>query len=274
MLGAFLGEMGTIFEEPMLFLGGDEVDASCWDRNPAIAAWLKTHNMTSAELQQYFWVQMRSRVLPALNKTVGVWEADGLQIDLSSLAAGSFVNVYQSFETANRTTIANKTTVVSIAGDWWYLDQNTCGGYHQDGWACTYDQALFDNTWTDLQRTFLVGGETAMWGEGINAGNADAYIWRGAAAAAERLWSALAQTPTHQLAAGRFVEHLCRLWMLGVRAGPIGPNFCPADAVMPAAAAASRARAVLRATAPAGDDGSVTLSRAQVEALREALREL
>jgi hexosaminidase len=93
MLGAFLGEMGAIFEEPWLFLGGDEVDSSCWDRNPAIAAWLAAHNMTSSELQQYFWVQMRARVLPALGKTVGVWEADSIQIDLSSLAAGSFVNV-------------------------------------------------------------------------------------------------------------------------------------------------------------------------------------
>jgi hypothetical protein len=93
MLGAFLGEMGAIFEESWLFLGGDEVDSSCWDNNPAIAAWLKAHSMNSSELQQYFWVQMRERVLPALEKTVGVWEADRLQIDLTSLAAGSFVNV-------------------------------------------------------------------------------------------------------------------------------------------------------------------------------------
>ena len=115
-----------------------------------------------------------------------------------------------------------------------------------------------------------------MWGEGINAANADEYIWRGAAAAAERLWSPLAQTPAHALAAGRFAEHLCRLWMQGVRAGPIGPNFCPADAVGGAGgagAAAARARAALGAAATAGD-GSLTLAPALAEALREALREL
>jgi hypothetical protein len=184
------------------------------------------------------------------------------------------LQVYQSFQTANKTTAANKTTVVSIAGDWWYLDQNTCGSYHQDGWACTYDQPLFDAAWTDRQRAYLVGGETAMWGEGINAANADAYIWRGAAAAAERLWSPLALTPTHTLAAGRFEEHLCRLWMQGVRAGPVGPNFCPADAAAaPTTAAAARARAAL-AAAGASADGSVTLAPALAEALREALREL
>lgn len=74
------------------------------------------HNMTSAELQQYFWQQMAARVLPTLNRTIGVWEADNLQIDLSSLPAGAFVNVYQSLATANRTVMANKTTVVSLAG--------------------------------------------------------------------------------------------------------------------------------------------------------------
>jgi hypothetical protein len=130
-LSGFLGEMGGIFTEPSMFLGGDEVDFKCWDQNPAIAAWLLAHNMTSAELQQYFWKQMVLRVLPGLNKTVGVWEADGLQIDLSDLPAGAFVNVYQSFATASKTLAGNKSTVLSIAGDWWYLDQNTCGDYHQ-----------------------------------------------------------------------------------------------------------------------------------------------
>ena len=133
MLSGFLGEMGGIFTEPSMFLGGDEVNYKCWDANPAIAAWLAAHNMTSAELQQYFWVQMVARVLPALNKTVGVWEADALQIDLSDLPNGAFVNVYQSFATASKTLAANKSTVLSIAGDWWYLDQNTCGSYHQVG---------------------------------------------------------------------------------------------------------------------------------------------
>ena len=118
-LSVFLGEMGGIFTDEWMFLGGDEVDFTCWDRNPAIAAWLHAHGMTSSQLQQYFWQQLEARVLPQLNKTIGVWEADALQISLGSLAQGMFVNVYQSLETSNRTVWANKTTVVSIAGNWW-----------------------------------------------------------------------------------------------------------------------------------------------------------
>lgn len=110
-----------------------------------------------------------------------------------------------------------------------------------------------------------------MWGEGVNAGNADAYIWRGAAAVAERLWSDLEATPSHKLAAGRLAEHLCRIWQLGVRAGPIGPNFCPgADTGADSATAAM----VAMDGAVEGSNGSVTLSRAQAAVVREALRAL
>jgi len=197
--------------------------------------------MTSKELQQYFWVTLAQRVLPKLNRTIGVWEADKIQIDLSSLPLGAFVNVYQNFQTATNTTAAHKLTVVSLAGDWWYLDQNSCGTYHQNGWACTYNQTLYDASWTPEQREFLVGGETAMWGEGINQYNADAYIWRGAAAAAERLWSPLELTPSYVGALGRYPEHLCRLHILGVHAGPIAPGFCPADVhTLPSASGAAR----------------------------------
>lgn len=102
-LAAFLGEMAGIFIEPLLFLGGDEVHTACWDANPAVAKWLKEHNMTSSQLQPYFWQQMSAHVLPTLNKTIGVWEADALQIDPAALPNGTVANVYQSLSTANDT---------------------------------------------------------------------------------------------------------------------------------------------------------------------------
>lgn len=228
----FLTEMSTIFIDDWMFLGGDEVDYTCWDANPAIVAWLKAHNMNSSQLQQYFWEQMAIRVLPSLNKTIGVWEADNIQIDLSSLTAGEFVNVYQSLDTANETIVlGNKTTVVSIAGDWWYLDQLGCGSYNQDGWSCVYDVNPDYPNWTPAQRSLLKGGETCLWGEGVTAFNQDSFVWRGTTAAAERLWSPYETTMSATNATSRMVEQLCRLQMLGFRAGPIQPSFCPADVI-------------------------------------------
>jgi hypothetical protein len=138
----------------------------------------------------------------------------------------------------------------------------------QDGWACTYDQTLDDPSWTPQQRALLLGGETAMWGEGINAANADAYIWRGAVAAAERLWSPLALTPNHTQASGRMAEHLCRLQGLGVRAGPIGPGFCPFDLGGAGSGLAGIKEAALAA---AGAGQGLALSSKQVRVLAAAL---
>ena len=48
-------------------------------------------------------------------------------------------------------------------------------------------------------------------------------------------------------AAARYPEHLCRLSMLGIPTGSIGPNFCPANSQAPSSAAAAAARRALAA---------------------------
>ena len=52
---ALLAEMGTIFEEEYLFLGGDELATSCFDDSPAVAAWMKARGLNASSTQQYFW---------------------------------------------------------------------------------------------------------------------------------------------------------------------------------------------------------------------------
>ena len=75
-LNDFFAEMMTIFDDEYVFLGGDEVTATCWDKNANISKWLKENGMTSSELQQYFWQQVTKRVLPKSLKgrTVSIWK--------------------------------------------------------------------------------------------------------------------------------------------------------------------------------------------------------
>jgi hypothetical protein len=95
-----------------------------------------------------------------------------------------------------------------------------------------------------------------MWGEGINKDNFDAFVWREASAAAERLWTteivlgcpeqictgitaaaaaAGVKLPTvsYWLTDGanpnRLDDQLCRMSRMGIRTGPIAPGFCPSD---------------------------------------------
>ena len=123
-LGDFLEEMTTVFTDSLLYLGGDEVGFDpkckwpgakkcgyhCFDKDPAVAAWMKTqgfvcclffgspreahvagfllsddrakfeHRMNSTELLDHFWKQVTKEVVPRIQgngkRTVGVWMAD------------------------------------------------------------------------------------------------------------------------------------------------------------------------------------------------------
>ena len=54
-----------------------------------------------------------------------------------------------------------------------YLD-GECGGYNQNAWQCIYNfkgpngSWIMDPKWSQAQKDLFHGGETAMWGEGIN----------------------------------------------------------------------------------------------------------
>lgn len=106
---------------------------------------------------------------------------------------------------------------------------------------------LGNPAWSPAEKALFLGGETAMWGEGINEDNFDAFVWRGAAAAAERLWSTEeslgcpesacpgitgARKRSYWLHEGdpRFADQLCRMSQQGIKTGPIAPGFCPSDA--------------------------------------------
>ncbi len=54
-LDRFIGEMSTIFPAGYMHIGADENNGLAWRLNPAIASYMKQHNMQSTnDLQQYF----------------------------------------------------------------------------------------------------------------------------------------------------------------------------------------------------------------------------
>ena len=85
-LGNFLGEMATIFTDPMLHLGGDEANfIGCV--NSTGEQFLQAHNLTSASLWPYFWERVFREVLGTgalADKTIQLWE----QTDLENFGGG------------------------------------------------------------------------------------------------------------------------------------------------------------------------------------------
>ena len=233
---------------------------------------------------------MAKDVLPALNKTVSVWLADGLQISPDDVPPGTVFNVYQDLKTAGAmlSSSSDAKVVVSMASQMWCKNvmlsrsvalprlvnlesiniadlDSECSGYNQNAWGCAYSfqgphgSWLEDPAWGQQQRERFLGGEAAVWGEGISVDNFDSFVWRSASAIAERLWTTeerLMCPPSHcpgisgaddgfgpgngtryWLTPGgpsgnyaRFADQLCRMSRRGARTGPISPGFCPSDA--------------------------------------------
>ena len=96
-LADFFQEMGEIFTDPYLFLGGDEVDPGCFSQHPAMAKWMQAHQMNGSQLENHFWKMFGEKVAPVLaNKSFVIWEADALPIDRTSLPPRSIVDPFQS----------------------------------------------------------------------------------------------------------------------------------------------------------------------------------
>ena len=73
-----------------------------------------------------------------------------------------------------------------------------------------------------------------MWGDDVNADVIEAYVWRGALALAERLWSApsaLRDPRKNNAPQVRLAQMGCRMRMRGIAVGPTQADWCPADSL-------------------------------------------
>lgn len=122
-LTAFLREMGTVFPDPYLALGGDEVSYGCAAGVPSIQKFLATKpGMNAMDLLAYFWERVTVDVLPKLNRTLYVWVEDDLSnLDPSSVPTGSVFNMYTNLGSTLNTTVARG--VPGILSAPYYLDQ-------------------------------------------------------------------------------------------------------------------------------------------------------
>jgi hexosaminidase len=71
-LAQFLSEMATVFTDELVYLGGDEVGFDpkcswpgtkkcgyhCFDKDPAVAAWMKEKGINATQTLDYFWQQV------------------------------------------------------------------------------------------------------------------------------------------------------------------------------------------------------------------------
>ena len=175
--GTFIKEMSTLFPDPYLHIGGDEVEGHQWEANPAIQAFKKKHGLaTNAALQAYFNKRLLKILTKHGKKMVG-WDEvlePGLPTDV----------IIHSWRGPKSLVDAAAKGYQGILSNGYYIDLCQTAEAHY-----LNDPLPADSPLDDRQRALILGGEATMWSELVTAETIDSRIWPRTAAIAERFWS-------------------------------------------------------------------------------------
>jgi hexosaminidase len=176
-LDELIAEMAKLFPDHYFHIGGDEVNGKQWDANPKIQEFKKSHKLASnADLQGYFSKRLQAIVTKHGKSVVG-WDEvfiPGVPKDI----------VIQSWRGQSALAQAASQGYRGILSNGYYIDLGWSAARHY-----TNDPLSASANLTPEQQKLVLGGESTMWSEYVNAENIDSRIWPRNAAIAERLWS-------------------------------------------------------------------------------------
>ncbi|VDN06885.1 unnamed protein product [Thelazia callipaeda] len=222
LLAALFQEVFTIFPDNYIHLGGDEVDMwinECWIQNPI-------YNMTNGfDLQTWYFKKffaLLHNLKSGNKKKFLVWQEALKQTTGSEnnlLDSGLIAHIWKN---NNDIIDATKRGYYAILSACWYLDLISTFADWKKYYLC--DPQNFNGT--GIQKSLVLGGEAALWGEWVDESNVMSRLWPRASAVAERLWSS-AKTKSIAEAWPRLYEMQCRMAQQGYPAQPAeGPGFC------------------------------------------------
>jgi hexosaminidase len=177
-LDEFVAEMTKLFPDRYFHIGGDEVNGKQWDANPKIQEFKKVHNLATNEALQAYFSERIQKIVTKRGKAVVGWDEvfiPGVPKDI----------VIQSWRGQESLAKAATQGYHGILSNGYYLDL---------GWSTARHYAVdpMSGPAASLipeQQQLILGGESCMWAEYVNAENIDSRIWPRNAAIAERLWS-------------------------------------------------------------------------------------
>jgi len=201
-LNELFGEMAKLFPDHFFHVGGDEVNGKEWDANPKIKAFMQANGLkTNEALQSYFNKKLQAIIAKHGKSMVG-WDevlAPDLPHDI----------VIQSWRGQESLAAAAKQGFRGILSNGYYLDL---------GWSAARHYAVDPMsgaaaTLSPEEQLRILGGESCMWSEYVNAENVDSRIWPRNAAIAERLWSPQNVTDVPSMYARMDAESVRLAWL-------------------------------------------------------------
>jgi len=216
---SLVDEVVDMFPDPLLHLGGDEVDQACWSEIPRISAFARAHNISN--LQAWFTRKVLDHI--GTRKQVVLWE--------EAFGAGTVdgrpevvINIWKSLQDLPNITKANHSVVLSYGG---YMDrQSPLGDTVPPQW-------MFVSTWADMYTSAypsslpeaVRGGEITSFDENADKVNIQNRLFQRGNALAERFWSSPEINNTRE-ARVRLAEFRCKELRRGLKIGPVYPDYC------------------------------------------------
>ena len=190
LLSGFFAEMADLFPDPVIHIGGDEVNGAVWEASPRVRRFMAEQGISTTQELQDLFTKRVVKILLELGKTPMVWgEALTAGLDRSVI-----VQTWRGSATL-RAAVRRGHRTVSSSG--YYLDHMLSSAEHYD----VDPQAQLEGAAAPAgpDDSLVLGGEACLWTELISQANAESRLWPRTAAVAERLWSQRDVTSTPDL---------------------------------------------------------------------------
>ena len=177
-LDQFIGEMANLFPDQFFHVGGDEVNGKQWDANKEIQQFMRAHGIQNNQTLQAYFNKRLQPIVEKHGKSMIGWD------EILDPTLPKDVTI-QSWRGQASLAAAARQGYRGILSNGYYLDLGWPASRHYAVDPMSGDAA---NLSPEEQRRIL-GGESCMWSEYVDAENIDSRIWPRNAAIAERLWS-------------------------------------------------------------------------------------
>jgi len=177
-LDQFIAEVAKLFPDQFFHVGGDEVNGKQWDANKQIQEFMRAHGIKNNQALQAYFNKRLQAIVEKHGKSMIGWD----EILDPSLPKDITI---QSWRGPASLAAAAKQGYRGILSNGYYLDLGWPAARHYSVDPMSGDASNL----SPEEKQRILGGESCMWSEYINAENVDSRIWPRNAAIAERLWS-------------------------------------------------------------------------------------
>ena len=203
-LDEFIGEMAKLFPDEFFHVGGDEVNGKQWNANNQIQEFMRAHGLKNNQALQAYFNKRLQAIVGKHSKSMIGWD----EIFDPSLPKDITIHSWRGQASL---AAAAKQGYRGLLSNGYYLDLGWPAARHYAVDPVSGDAANL----SPEEKQRILGGESCMWAEYVNAENIDSRIWPRNAAIAERLWSpAEVRDPASMYARLDFIS--TRLELLGL----------------------------------------------------------